>query len=423
MGDCRWPREVFSVDMEVDEGTPGSRAGDEVDVLVKVKTNGDVAHKEQPMEEVSGSDEIGACGVDRSLPKSVGYSPVAGKMNGDAIRVAATSPMPNSTPDQSPDSGLVSDASASPSPASTAKGYGLRRWRRVRRDMSKEEGVIADPSRMLKRGLSITESSKVLNENKQKSDREAKNPAASIDSRSLQGGVPNAQDIELELLEAAGSFSVGKNSENSDERSNTSSAAGSITRPNREGLGYEKERDQARIFRGKFSGNAAQSRVQRRKGVPPQINKKLRGDQAKLEKDDSHSSVESDLRSSDAVYEQWGSTSSNGKQSEGWSLNHDGLIDHVETHGSEDSLEGVCRGDGEDVEDASRDELHEDMFGKDDLEGRKSSTPPEKDGDPFAESLNLLHAAQETLEKGTSPLLASTRCVVIDFDYLCFLPV
>ncbi|CAA7409561.1 unnamed protein product [Spirodela intermedia] len=383
--------------MEVEEGMPGSRVGEGVDVLVKVETNGDVVHKEHPMKGVADSDEIGNWAVDQSLPKSAGYNPVAGKMNGDAIRVAATSPMPNPTPDQSPASGPIVDASASPSPASTAKGYGLRRWRRVRRDISKEEGVITDPSRVIKRGFSVTESSKVLNENKQKSDLEGKDLAASIDSRSLQG-VSNAQDIELELLEAVGSFSVGKNSENSDERSNTSSAAGSITRTNHEGLGYEKERDRARNFRGKFSGNVAQVRGQRRKGGPLQINKKLRGDQVKLEKDDSHSSVESDLRSSNAVYAQWGSTSTNGKQSEG-SSNFDGLVDHVETQVTEDSLEGLYRSDGEDVADTSRDELHEDVFGKDNLESRQSCTPSEIDGDPFAESLNLLHAVHETLEK------------------------
>ncbi|CAA6672378.1 unnamed protein product [Spirodela intermedia] len=374
--------------MEVEEGMPGSRVGEGVDVLVKVETNGDVVHKEHPMKGVADSDEIGNWAVDQSLPKSAGYNPVAGKMNGDAIRVAATSPMPNSTPDQSPASGSISI-----------------RWRRVRRDISKEEGVITDPSRVIKRGFSVTESSKVLNENKQKSDLEGKDVAASIDSRSLQG-VSNAQDIELELLEAVGSFSVGKKSENSDERSNTSSAAGSITRTNHEGLGYEKERDRARNFRGKFSGNVAQVRGQRRKGGPLQINKKLRGDQVKLEKDDSHSSVESDLRSSNAVYAEWGSTSTNGKQSEG-SSNFDGLVDHVETQKR-----------WEDVEDTSRDELHEDVFGKDNLESRQSCTPSEKDGDPFAESLNLLHAVHETLEKGTLPLLASTFSVVPSFDYL-----
>ena len=241
-------------------------------------------------------------------------------------------------------------------PGSTAKGFGLRRWRRVKRDVSKDDGSGSDSSRILKRGLSISESTKVSNENLPKGNFQEEEFSVSVDSRTVES-VSSVHSPDLEILETATGFSVGMNSEDSDERIG------------REGLGNEKERDRVRNLRAKSLG-------QRGKGVSLEIKKKIRGDQAvKPEKEDSHSSVESDLRNFDAEYERFDGAKSNG------------ILDH---------------GKEEDVEETAREDLKRDASGEDDVEEREVEASPDHDEDPFSEPLDLLRAAQETLERGTS---------------------
>uniref|UniRef100_A0A1D1Z2A2 WPP domain-interacting protein 1 n=1 Tax=Anthurium amnicola TaxID=1678845 RepID=A0A1D1Z2A2_9ARAE len=395
--------------MDAGEGMPGSVAGEggvgqdsgivEKEVPVKVETNGDLTHEEQLEKGLSEADEIGVGGAEELSPGSVGFSPTEARMNGGAIQAEEIRTLQDPMPAESPPEGMVSDTTSAPTP-STTKGFGLRRWRRIRRDLSKDGAAIADASRILKRGLSITEPSKVKNENKQKSQCEDESSVASVNSRNMQSASNSistikALDPDLELLGVVGGFSVGIDSENSDDRSSRFSTAASAPKPKQEGLGYGRDKNRVKNLGGKASGHAVQPRGQRGKGVLIDITKKLREDQVMFEKENSHSSVESDLRSSTAVFAQWGSTTSNGRQSEG-SMNYDGE-NQEEAQVSEEVQAGFYKDTGQDIDDTSRDDPHADMLGKDKMEASKKCLSNEG-GDPFVESIILLQAAQEALD-------------------------
>ncbi|MQM00117.1 hypothetical protein Taro_032843 [Colocasia esculenta] len=391
--------------IERDNGTP------EKDVPLNVEANGDLTHEEQLGKGFSEADGIRVSGAHGLSPGSVGPSQIVAEMNGDPIRAEKVGTPQGSTPAESPPVGVASGASASPTSATPTKGYGLRKWRRIRRDLSRDGGTIADASRILKRGLSITDPPKVKDEDKQKHHYEGESSVASVESRNIQSppnstATARALDTELELLGAVGNFSVGIDSETSDDRSSRFSTAASGPRSKLEGSGYGKDKNRVRNLGGKGSGHAAQSRGQRGKGSAVDVTKKLREDQLSFEKENSHSSIESDLRSSAAVFAQWAGTTSNGRQSEG-SLNYDGE-NGGEAQVSEEVQEGFHKGTGVDIEDTSRKGSHADIPVEDKTE-ESENYPPDQGADPFVESIMLLQEAQEALEKGTSFTLGRGR--------------
>ncbi|KAK1317723.1 WPP domain-interacting protein 2 [Acorus calamus] len=268
------------------------------------------------------------------------------------------------------------------------KGLGLRRWRRrARSDPGKDGAFVGDPNRALKRGLpnAVLEPVKVrggagagagAGDNDTPLSPVEASVASAKDSR--DSGSVDGRGVGIPIPDLI-TFSLGAvDSENSEDRSSVNahkSRHGSLF-----GTGASRERS----ARGARSAVAAKA-VQRGKSGSVDSMKKIRGgDRVRFEKENSMSSVESDLRSSYANISNWGGSIGNGKGTER-------ELNFEEGVGGCYKENGV--GDGE-KENSTGEITH----GSDEEEGRESFRS-HSDRDPLVESLGSLQAAREALEK------------------------
>lgn len=306
----------------------------------------------------------------------------------------------------------LSPAMKSPSGGSppTTKGYGLRKWRRIKRDVVKDAGPSVDSSKILKRGLSG--SVNPTNPLRMSSAEIRQNSDGSVGSANVvknvgvvDGFATRASSLDSRF--AVGSaFAAGTDSENSEDRSSKSSTAASAPKLKYElpaASGYVRERNRMKNLSGKSGGNPTQ-RVQQGKSQA-ESSKKPRGEKVKIEKENSHSSMESDSRSSNFVFMQGAfSVTSNGRQS-GRSMNYDGENSddaHASEQFSEEVQTGYTKENAEEVEDLLQDDLAADLSWNA-KEEKSENERPSKDRDPLVESLLTLHSVQEALEKGIVP--------------------
>ncbi|XP_078433096.1 uncharacterized protein LOC144704522 [Wolffia australiana] len=333
---------------------------------IKVEANGG---EQQDYQSLRASIE-----TDSILPEPARPDSLPSTTNGDVIPTQTTqSPLSNS-------------------PASSLKGHGLRRWRRVKRDVNKEDNNPGtDTSKILKRGLSIAEPAKIFNESNQTSKQPGPADLKSVPEE------PFIQATEFDLFEVVASSLVGIQSEDSNEHSSESSVTPSISKSYREG--FERDMDRGRNLRGKVLGGVAHSRAQRRKAGALQINKKTKGGQEiKSAKDN-----DSNFRSSGIILEESESICSNGMESPG-------IENHDEGIAGEDILKELSENHGEDDEETSRhDHQEEDVREENPSEGGKVDTNLHPDEDLFAEPLRLLHATQEALAKEVQMLEEISR--------------
>lgn len=306
---------------------------------------------------------------------------------------------------------LESPSSANGSPTGDSgvppnKGFGLRKWRRKRRDGTKDGAGMVDPNRILKRGFSNPETRGLSVENRHKSegsgsDAYANSIVKDMVFSALSVGVCDSQSraCDTEYRAAVGTaFAIGTDSENSEDRSSKSTAA-SAPKLRQEVPpvgGFVKEKN--KVKNTKNPGNAVH-KAQQGKGKV-EASKKLRGDRIKVEKENSHSSVESDLRSSNAVFTEADAfaRATYGRQGEG-SSNYDGEnsdgVQLCELQSSEEVRADYYKENGEEAEVVSR----VDVVGCLSKVENKESENQGPDPDPLAESVTLLQAAQEALEK------------------------
>nr|XP_010913266.1 WPP domain-interacting protein 1 isoform X2 [Elaeis guineensis] len=365
----------------------------------KVEVNGDMGPEEyiknhSPVEtgDADGDrEEIGSVS-----PPEANSSPAEAKVNGDGVGVGNSAGSLLRT--------IVSPPIAAPEVVALkqtpTKGYGLKKWRRIRRDLNKDGTTGADSAQILKRRLPLVETQKPRDENKHKSDGEGEGEGsvASLESRNARGSplavAGGTLDPELGLLVAATGFSIGMDSENSEDRSSKSSTAASAPRLRHEAVGFGRERGRVKNFGGRGSGNVVQQRGQRGRGGGLDNIKKFRGDQVRIEKENSHSSAESDLRSSNAAFAQRGSMISSGKQSEK-SVNYDGG-NSDEAQPSEEVRSAYHKENGV-LEDLLKENLDAELLADENVENSESCRS-HPSLDPFVESLVLLEAAQQALE-------------------------
>ncbi|XP_072972366.1 WPP domain-interacting protein 1-like [Typha angustifolia] len=278
--------------------------------------------------------------------------------------------------------GSPSTASAGSNP-SPKKGYGLKKWRRIRRDLNKEGSSGIDSSSIHKRRLSLPEPSKGRMEIKEKSDAEDESPAGSVESGIMErpqlAVAPGDLDPDLGLLVAATGFSVGVDSDNSEDRNSRSSTAAS-------GLGRERSRMKSSQQRGPRG----------RGGVD--VGKKSRGSQAKAQVESLHSSVGSDSRTDEAALMRQGSVISNGKQSE-MSVNYDGGQTD-EGPKSEEGLSAYYEENG-----GTGSPLREDIDADPQEKNAEKSESSQSDVDPFVQSIVMLQTVQEALESEIQKLV------------------
>lgn len=306
---------------------------------------------------------------------------------------------PANSPAQSP-----SGSTDSSPPVAPIKGYGLKKWRRIRREVNQDGGSNIDTSKILKRGLSNSQpnSRKPMlstSEMRQKSEGSVsstnalmKSPVGSIDDFSIHG----ENGLAMGPI-----FAAGTDSENSEDWSSKSSTAASAPRMRYEISSYARDKSKMRNLGGKNMGNSIQ-KINQGKGI--ETSKKPRGDRVKLEKENSHSSMESDSRSSNFVFMQgFNPMAINGRQS-GRSVNYDGE-NSDEAQGSEQHFRGEQRaGFRKNVasfEDVSQENSVADLsWGiKEEKSGNQGSSV---DRDPLLDYILMLQSAQEELEKGAS---------------------
>lgn len=328
------------------------------------------------------------------------------------------------------------------------RGKGLRRWKRIIRDVGKEEedGLDGESFRGLKRGLDVkSEPTKSRGENRQKSDDfEAKNSVDSWDVRTLLSGSNDfgdqgfgsfefrnsdnrySNEIEFwgissncmddresgsslrariepfdsqlaEELSSRVGFVVGADSDNSEDRNSKLSTATSAP----------KHRQQHKGHRGRESFDS---------------NKKFREDPINFRGQNSDSNCDS-KNINNVVSEQQDSTSSNTRLGVDF-VNYDGEFD------DKPQVSGVgpavySEENGQQDDHLSKNEIFDDDDNatKDDGREEDENSDSNNDQNLFHESIFLLQAAQEALEKGSYFFCVQLFSYVVlsySLGHLCF---
>ncbi|CAL5390185.1 unnamed protein product [Camellia sinensis] len=293
------------------------------------------------------------------------------------------------------------------SPPAMTKGYGLKKWRRIKREFNKDGSSSADTGKILKRGLSTPamNSSKPQGssvETRQKSNRSVSSTNAMLKSMGVGADGFSLHGFNLDSRLAVGlDFSAGTDSENSEDRSSKSSTAASVPKSRHEVQSMEgnaRDKNRMKTLGVKTLVNSTQKGQQGKSRI--ETSKKARGERVKIEKENSHSSMESDSRSSNFVFMQGTNNmvTSNGRQS-GRSMNYDGE-NSDEAQGGEQNLgeELLSKENLGEFEDQSQEDLAADLsweVKEEKVEHHRSST----DRDPLVECIYTLQSAQEELEK------------------------
>ncbi|XP_022932376.1 WPP domain-interacting protein 2-like [Cucurbita moschata] len=336
----------------------------------------EVNHETIPFDDINRTRTNGSCANDADPMVSISPASKGNDSSGKAMN--SQSPPPNTS-------------------SPVAKGYGLKKWKRIPRDFVKDMNSSDDNSKILKRALSTSgnplkpQHSPTGN----KQNNEGLTPLRNIGNVDSQfhGSSSNSR------FAAGSAFNHGTDSENSEDRSSKSSTAASAPKARYDlntVLGHVREKNRIKNVSGKNPGGSGQKGHQGKGRA--EGSKKARGERIKVEKENSQSSIESDSRSSCFVFRQGMiATASNGNQNER-SVTDDG-----------DNSDGAYAGDqqfSEEVETAYRkdDEVEaEDNLAADlswevkDEKDRNHWSPLNKD--PMEESILSLQSAQHALEK------------------------
>ncbi|XP_047151072.1 WPP domain-interacting protein 2-like [Vigna umbellata] len=271
------------------------------------------------------------------------------------------------------------------------KGVGLKKWKRIRRNVVKDPNSSADSGKVLKRGLpanpNLSEKQPYLRDVKERSDGSSDMFGNVVFS---DGNVIHGSSSDSRYALGSG-FVVGTDSENSEDRSSKSSTAASEPK-------LRPEKNRSKNVNSKHLPNSAQ-RVQQGKGRTESSKKPGGGGRVQIEKENSFSSLESDSRSSN--FKQGGfSVTSNGTHS-GRTNIYDG-VNSGEAHVNEHFTEGVeaVYGNENIVED--EDLLPDNLatnLSWDVTEEKSVNNQPSSIGDPLIESVNSLQAVQEALQE------------------------
>ncbi|KAL6553340.1 hypothetical protein OROGR_007182 [Orobanche gracilis] len=261
-----------------------------------------------------------------------------------------------------------------PSPAGTRKGNGLKKWRRIKRDIKCGDGS-EGTAKMAMPDLSDS----VVNPNKRTqlyADRQQKSEGSVSSPNPL---VENLDAFALfgdSGIAMGRSVNAGTDSENSEDHSSKSSTAASVPKVKCEipmVVGFPHDKNRMKSL-GRKNLTPSRQHGQHVKGGQIEATKKSRGEWVKIEKENSHWSMESDLRSLNFVFMQGSYATRNGG-SEGYKNGH--------------QVQGSSEGQFGEYEDKESGDL------KERSENRGSSS----DQDSLVESIFELQQAQEALEE------------------------
>ncbi|RLN05546.1 WPP domain-interacting protein 1-like [Panicum miliaceum] len=325
---------------------------------------------------------------------------------------------------ESPAPAAEEEAASKSSPAVAAtKGRGLRRWRRIRRGQEQQRVGYAYAAAAVGGGGAGDEDSAQLHKRRlplpagapkgkhEAPVAEAESSTASVESRFVPAG---KLDPGLGLLVASAGFSVGAGgaeSDNSEDWSSKSSTAASPPRvlPRHEhALLFQRERD--RLSRARAPAASPHGRNPR--ADRPRV---VYGGAVSIEADNSRSSMESDLRSSNAL-------NLKARQS-GAGVNgvHKLFSDYCDLSDEEQPSEevrstGYCKENGSSVAARSGNGV-EDTF--DEASVGKGQNGMHSGADHCNEStLLLLQRTQEALENEIEKIMAIGKEPIGDFDVL-----
>ncbi|KAJ8765111.1 hypothetical protein K2173_010597 [Erythroxylum novogranatense] len=299
---------------------------------------------------------------------------------------------------------LTAKSPATGSPPAT-KGYGLKKWRRIKRGVVKDVPVSVDNSKNLKRPSSANPAKPTdltSFEIKQNSEGSVRSVNV-LKNVAFPDGFLNFGSSFDSRFAVGSAFMAGTDSDNSEDRCSKSSTATSAPRGRYElpaALGYLREKSRVKSLSGK--GTASSSQRAQQVKVRVEGSKKPRGERVKFEKENSHSSLESDSRSSNFVLMQGASSvTSNGKQA-GMPTNSDGE-NSDEAHAddrqfTEEVQAGYQEENAGKVEDLSHDDLAagSSWEGKEDKDNM-TNNQPSTNQDPLTDSILALQSVQEAL--------------------------
>ncbi|KAG5034683.1 hypothetical protein GLYMA_04G113700v4 [Glycine max] len=285
----------------------------------------------------------------------------------------------------------VGSAEGVNSKGTPTKGFGLKKWKRIRRNVVKDPNSSVDSGKVLKRGLSgnanLSESQPFLRDVKEKNEGSSNMFGNVVFS---DGNVIHGSSSDSRYALGSG-FVVGTDSENSEDQSSKSSTAASEPK-------LRQEKSRSKNVNSKHLANSAQ-RVQPGKGRTEGSKKPGGGGRVKIEKENSFSSLESDSRSSNFKQGVF-SVTSNGKHTSRPNV-YDG-VNSGEAHTNEHFTEGVEAGYGN--ENVVEDEylLQENLgtnLSWDVTEEKSVNNQSSAVEDPIIESVSCLQAVQEALQE------------------------
>lgn len=299
-------------------------------------------------------------------------------------------------PSSSPIEASSSPIQTKPS-ATTPKGYGLKKWRRFRREVPKDAMTSLDSIKGLKRGPAN------VVDVKQPSDASASSTNAIVQSPvgADDFGIPGSSssyNLPVNTI-----FSAGADTDTSEDRSSKSSTAASAPKYRHDAiraLGHQRDKHRAKNVGGRNLGaGGPRSQAGKALGVAD-TSKKPRGEGVRIEKENSLSSMESDSRSYNSVFVR-STPSVIGDQS------HCGRpINHNHNHDHDRDVEDAD--DEPPSEEQSAEELRADCgknisvsqeSSSDANKGKSENHQLPKNCDPLVNSILMLQSAQAALEK------------------------
>ncbi|XP_055807527.1 WPP domain-interacting protein 2-like [Solanum dulcamara] len=285
----------------------------------------------------------------------------------------------------------------------TAKGFGLKKWRRIRREAHNDGDSNTDSAKLLKRGLSSSaaNSAKPVHLSAgtiQNSDGSVSSANALLRSPGVHvDGLGVIRDFGLAIQPI---FFGGTDSENNEDWSSRSSTAASAPKSSYEAPvfhGYVPIKNGQRTLSGKIGTSAQQSH---RGKSQAETSKKPRGERVKIEKESSHSSMESDSQSSNSLPMQSNNHATSNGTKGGSSVNNDEQFSDEaltrERPFSEELQTALDRRNGKECE--TQDDLGAESTWEV-KEERSEYQGLSTDHDPLLESISTLQAAQENLER------------------------
>ncbi|XP_022752960.1 WPP domain-interacting protein 2-like [Durio zibethinus] len=306
---------------------------------------------------------------------------------------------------------LASKSSGGPSP-STTKGYGLKKWRRIKRDFVKDPTATTDSSKILKRGLSgsanPTKPQHMTSPEIKQNSESPVGPVNMLKNASVAHGFMMPSPHLDSRLAVGAAFAAATHSENSEDPSSKSSTAASVPKVRYDlpaVSGYVHQKNLMKNLSGRSVGNSSQ-RVQQGKGCGGS-SKKPSGERGKIKKEKSHSSMESDSRSFNFVFVRDPfSVTSNGKQS-GKSMNCEGENSDEAHEGehqiSEEDQTAYRKENSGEIEELPPDYLAADLSWETKVE-KSENHRPSPDQDPLLESILALQSVQEAFENEVKKL-------------------